>query len=215
MAYSEVTFSMTFLAFLTAAVLLAITPGPGITYIVARTIAGGRSEGFASCLGASIGGFLHVFAAALGLSVLVAQSAMAFTVVKYLGAAYLIFLGIRMLLKEKQTISAQVSQPRGVQRALMEGVIVEALNIKTALFFLAFLPQFVSVGAPLAPQLVLLGTICVLLNTIADVCAVLIAHRLVSVSTTKPGSRARLMGRISGATMLMLGTFLALAKREV
>ncbi len=205
---------MTFLAFLTAALLLAITPGPGITYILARTIAGGRPEGFASCVGTTIGGFFHVLASAFGLSVLVAQSAMAFTVVKYLGAAYLVFIGLRMLFKKHQAMSIPTSQRQGVRRALIEGVVVETLNIKTALFFLAFLPQFVSVDAPLVPQLVMLGTICVLLNTIADLCAVFIAHRLIN-SSAQASNRAHFMGRISGATMLVLGTFLALAKREI
>ena len=99
-------------AFLIAALILAVTPGPGIAYVVARTAAGGRVEGLASCVGTGVAGLLHVGAAALGLSALLAQSAVAFSIVKYLGAAYLAYLGIRL----------------------------EAL--KTALFFLAFLPQF-------------------------------------------------------------------------
>src|SRR5438128_10955438 len=89
---------MSLLAFAFAAIVLAITPGPGIAYVVARTVAGGRSEGLASCFGTGIGGMLHVVAAALGLSVIVAQSAVAFNLVKYLGAAYLVYLGIRLLL---------------------------------------------------------------------------------------------------------------------
>ena len=91
---------MTFIPFLLAALVLAITPGPGIAYVVARTVAGGRAEGLASCLGTGIGGLLHVLAAAVGLSVLVAQSALAFNLVKYLGAAYLVYLGVRMLLRQ-------------------------------------------------------------------------------------------------------------------
>ena len=92
---------MSFIAFLVAATILAITPGPGIAYVVARTVAGGRSEGLASCMGTGLGGMLHVLAAAVGLSLLVAQSALAFTLVKYLGAAYLVFLGVRMLLRKQ------------------------------------------------------------------------------------------------------------------
>jgi hypothetical protein len=91
---------MTFLAFLVAATLLAVTPGPGMAYVVARTVAGGRSEGLASCLGTGLGGMLHVAAAALGLSLLIAESAMAFEVVKAVGAAYLVVLGVRMLLRQ-------------------------------------------------------------------------------------------------------------------
>jgi threonine/homoserine/homoserine lactone efflux protein len=91
---------MSLLAFFIAAALLALTPGPGIAYVVARTVAGGRQEGLASCLGTGLGGMLHVLAAALGLSVLLAQSALAFSLMKYVGAAYLIFLGVRLLMQK-------------------------------------------------------------------------------------------------------------------
>ena len=90
---------MSFLAFLIAALVLAITPGPGIAYVVARTVAGGRAEGLASCVGTGIGGLLHVLATAVGLSLLVVQSAAVFNLIKILGAAYLIYLGLRMLLR--------------------------------------------------------------------------------------------------------------------
>ena len=210
---------MSFVAFLLAAIVLAITPGPGIAYVVARTVAGGRSEGLASCIGTGLGGLLHVFAAALGLSLLVAQSAVAFNVVKYVGAAYLVYLGIRLLMRKPAsfTVGAAPSQgpqgAQGAQRALFEGIVVEALNVKTALFFLAFLPQFTSPGAPLVPQLVLLGTICVVLNTLVDVVAVFMAHRLLESGAAR-AARARMLTRVSGMTMIGLGTFLALARRE-
>lgn len=204
---------MTLLAFLFAAVVLAITPGPGIAYVVARTVAGGRSEGLASCFGTGLGGLLHVLAAALGLSLLVAQSAIAFNIVKYIGAAYLIYLGVRLLLQKEQTFKATPVAAQGVRRALFEGVAVEALNVKTALFFLAFLPQFVSPGGPLVPQLVLLGSVCVALNTLVDVVAVFTANRLLRSGVAR-AARARLMTRMSGITMLGLGAYLALARRE-
>ena len=204
---------MTFLAFLLAAVVLAITPGPGIAYVVARTVAGGRSEGLASCFGTGLGGLLHVLAAALGLSLLVAQSAIAFNIVKYIGAAYLIYLGVRLLMQKEQTFKATPIAAQGVRRALFEGVAVEALNVKTALFFLAFLPQFASPGEPLVPQLVLLGSVCVALNTLVDVVAVFAANRLLRSGVAR-AARARLMTRMSGITMLGLGAYLALARRE-
>jgi threonine/homoserine/homoserine lactone efflux protein len=204
---------MTLLAFLFAAVVLAITPGPGIAYVVARTVAGGRSEGLASCFGTGLGGLLHVLAAALGLSLLVAQSAIAFNIVKYIGAAYLIYLGVRLLLQKEQTFKATPVAAQGVRRALFEGVAVEALNVKTALFFLAFLPQFASPGEPLVPQLVLLGSVCVALNTLVDVVAVFAANRLLRSGVAR-AARARLMTRMSGITMLGLGAYLALARRE-
>ena len=204
---------MSFATFFFAAVVLAITPGPGIAYVVARTVAGGRSEGLASCLGTGVGGMLHVLAAALGLSLIIAQSAVAFSLVKYLGAAYLIYLGIRLLLRKDPEFRVKPVAAQGVRRAFAEGIVVEALNVKTALFFLAFLPQFVSPSDPLIPQLVLLGSICVALNTLVDVIAVVAADRFLKSDTAR-AARARLLTRVSGVTMLGLGAYLALARRE-
>jgi threonine/homoserine/homoserine lactone efflux protein len=203
---------MSLLAFLFAAIVLAVTPGPGIAYVVARTAAGGRSEGLASCFGTGLGGMCHVLAAALGLSLIVARSAVAFSLVKYLGAAYLVYLGVRLLLRKDQSLAVESVQRHGARRALCEGVVVEALNVKTALFFLAFLPQFVSRGAPLIPQLVLLGSICVALNTLVDVIAVFAADRLLQSNAART-ARARLLTRASGVTMLGLGGYLALTRR--
>ena len=205
---------MSKIAFLVAAVVLAITPGPGIAYVVARTVAGGRFEGLASCIGTGIGGLLHVLAAAFGLSLLVAESAMAFGMLKYLGAAYLVYLGVRMLRRKDATFVLPGVAAQGAARALREGILVEALNVKTALFFLAFLPQFVAPALPLAPQLVVLGSICVVLNTLVDVAAVFAAQRLLSSGPAR-AARARLLTCASGVTMLGLGAFLALARREV
>ena len=204
---------MSLLPFAVAAFVLAVTPGPGIAYVVARTIAGGRLEGLASCFGTSIGGMLHVLAAALGLSLIVAQSAVAFSLVKYLGAAYLTYLGVRLLLRSGSFATEPV-ESRGARHALLEGVVVEALNIKTAIFFLSFLPQFVSPAEPLAPQLMLLGSICVALNTFVDVIAVFAAHRLLESGAAR-AARARLLTRVSGVTLLGLGAYLALARREM
>lgn len=204
---------MSLLAFLLAAILLAITPGPGIAYVVARTVAGGRAEGLASCLGTGIGGMLHVLAAALGLSLIVAESATAFNLVKYLGAAYLVYLGVRLLMSKEQAPTVGQVESKGARRALFEGIVVEALNVKTALFFLAFLPQFVSPAEGLVAQLVMLGSICVALNTLVDVTAVFAAHRLLASDAAR-AARARLLTRMSGATMLGLGVYLALARRD-
>jgi threonine/homoserine/homoserine lactone efflux protein len=184
-----------FLAFFLAASLLAITPGPGIAYVVARTVAGGRSEGLASCLGTAVGGMVHVVAAAIGLSAVLAQSAVAFSFVKYLGAAL------------------PAADCSGAVRAFLDGIVVEALNVKTAIFFLAFLPQFASLNEPLAPQLVLLGSVCVFLNTSVDVIAVFAASRFLGSSPAR-AARERLLTRASGITMVGLGIYLAAAKRE-
>ena len=199
------------IAFLIAALVLAVTPGPGIAYVVARTAAGGRAEGLASCVGTGLGGLFHVCAAALGLSVLLAQSATAFTVVKYVGAAYLVYLGVRLLLV-KAPVAVGAVVPGGARRALLEGVLVEALNVKTALFFLAFLPQFLVGGNAPVPQLVVMGTICVLLNTLVDVGAVLGAARLLQAGHTAR-RRARLLNKVSGVTLVGLGLYIAAARR--
>jgi threonine/homoserine/homoserine lactone efflux protein len=191
--------------------VLAITPGPGIAYVAGRTAAGGRSEGLASCLGTAIGGVIQVTAAALGLSVLIARSAFAFSAIKFAGAAYLIVLGVRLLLREPANVNA-ATRAQGARRAFAEGVLVEALNIKTALFFVAFLPQFVSTASALVPQILLLGSICVALNTLADLAAVLAAHHLLRSWRARP-AHARRMNRISGLTMIGLGAGLALARR--
>jgi threonine/homoserine/homoserine lactone efflux protein len=204
---------MSSIPFLIAAVVLAITPGPGIAYVVARTVAGGRSEGLASCFGTGLGGLVHVLAAAFGLSLVIAQSAWAFNLLKYLGAAYLLYLGIRMLLRKDAVGQTQVVESQGPRRALLEGILVEALNVKTALFFLAFLPQFVVATEALVPQMVLMGCICVFLNTLVDVIAVFASHRLLKSDVAR-AARAHMMTRVSGVTMIGLGTFLALAQRE-
>ena len=154
-----------------------------------------------------------MLAAAFGLSVLIAQSALAFNLLKYLGAAYLVYLGIRMWLRQEPTAAVATMAPQGARRALVEGIVVEALNVKTALFFLAFLPQFVDPGAALVPQLVLLGSLCVALNTFVDVVAVFAAHRLLRSEAAR-AARARMMTRMSGVTMMGLGAFLVLARRE-
>jgi len=204
---------MSFVTFFFAAFILAITPGPGIAYVVARTVSSGRREGLASCIGTGIGGMGHVLAGALGLSVLVAQSAMAFNAVKYIGAAYLIYLGIRILMRKSNAAPIEAGASKGVRRALLEGIVVEVLNVKTALFFLAFLPQFASPSEPLVPQLIMLGSICVALNTAVDVVAVFAAHRLLDSGPAR-AARARWLTRVSGGTMVGLGVFLGLARRE-
>jgi len=128
------------------------------------------------------------------------------------GIAYLVYLGVRLLLRKDQAFAVESVAPEGAHRALFEGIVVETLNVKTALFFLAFLPQFVSPSEPLVPQLVLLGSICVALNTLVDVIAVFAADRLLESGAAR-AARARVLTRASGATMLGLGDYLAMARR--
>src|SRR6478752_1508039 len=122
--------------FLTAAVLLAIAPGPGMLYVLARSLAGGKREGVLSAFGTFLGGMVHVFAAALGISIILAKSALAFAAVKYVGAAYLCFLGVRMIMdarKDSSQITLQEVLPK--RNPLSQGILTEVLNPKTALFF--------------------------------------------------------------------------------
>lgn len=184
-----------------------------MTYVVARTIAGGRAEGLASCAGTALGGLVHVLAAAFGVSVLIAQSATLFALLKWLGVAYLVYLGLRMFRAAPPTGLPTV-RASGARQAFRDGALVEALNVKTALFFLAFLPQFVSPGHAAVPQLILLGLIVVALNTAVDVVAVLAAHRFVSAASAQ-AKRTRVLQRLSGTTMLALAAWLASAQRRV
>lgn len=209
------------LLFLTAAVLLAIAPGPGMLYVLARSLAGGKREGVLSAFGTFLGGMVHVFAAALGVSIVLARSAMAFATVKYVGAAYLCFLGVRMILearKEKanaQEISPDVS--REVKRArnpLWQGVATEVLNPKTALFFLSFIPQFVDrSGGHVFLQFVALGTISVVMNTTADLMVIALAGPLAERIRSSATFRRR-QRTVTGAIMIGLGTYLATSESK-
>src|SRR5215467_15253128 len=160
--------------FFAAALLLAVTPGPGIFYVLARSLAGGRREGVQSSLGTFVGGLFHVTAAALGVSAILAASALEFHTVKYAGAAYLVWLGIRMIRTRNAELAVETSAPS--QGAFRQGIWTEALNPKTALFFLSFIPQFIAPQAGhIFLQFVVLGTMSVSLNTTADLLVVLLA----------------------------------------
>lgn len=132
--------------FSAAALAIALSPGPGIFYVAARTLAGGRGEGLASSFGTGLGGLVHVAAGAVGVSALVMASAEAFTILKLAGALYLVWLGLKAIREARQPFEANVTTT-GAARAFREGILVEALNPKTAAFFLAFLPQFVDPSA--------------------------------------------------------------------
>ncbi len=155
--------------FLIAALILLLTPGPAVLYIIARSLDQGRLAGFVSVLSIETGNFVHVLAATLGLSVLLASSPLAFAIVKVLGAAYLIYLGIRRLLTRESTAQAEAAQPQSLGRIYRQGVTVAVLNPKTALFFVAFLPQFVDASRGAVPlQLLTLGCLFVLMAVCTD-----------------------------------------------
>lgn len=197
------------LIFLVAASILAVTPGPGVTYVLARTVAGGRGEGVASSFGTAVGGLLHVVAAALGVSAILARSAIAFSLVKYIGACYLVYLGIRMLLSAGGSARAILLPRAGARRAFLEGIVTEALNVKTALFFVAFVPQFVNPVAPAMGQFVLLGLVCVLLNTSVDVIVAVGASRLLAGGGGRRFGHGRWLTMGSGCTLIGLGAYVA------
>jgi threonine/homoserine/homoserine lactone efflux protein len=207
-----------FALFFGAALLLAVTPGPGIFYVAARTLAGGRAEGMASSFGTGIGGIVHVLGGSLGVSAIVLASAELFTALKFFGAAYLVWLGIRAIQSARRDAAATFVEgsnapPMGPRKAFREGILVEALNPKTAAFFLAFIPQFVDPATgSIALQFVVLGFISVFLNTFADV---LVAYAASAIHKGV-GARPNLIRRLregSGIAMMALGVGLALAKR--
>jgi threonine/homoserine/homoserine lactone efflux protein len=208
------------LLFLTAAVLLAIAPGPGMLYVLARSLAGGKREGVLSAFGTFLGGMGHVFAAALGVSVVLAKSAVAFATVKYVGAAYLCFLGVRMILdarKDKDKVNTDDAIPPNVKPArnpLWQGIATEVLNPKTALFFLSFIPQFVNrAGGHVFLQFVVLGTTSVVMNTTADLIVIALAGPVGERIRSSPAFRRR-QRTVTGAIMIGLGTYLATSESK-
>ncbi|MBS7698794.1 MULTISPECIES: LysE family translocator [unclassified Chelatococcus] len=208
------------LVYLAAALVLAVTPGPSIFYVASRTLAGGRAEGIASSLGTGLGGMAHVVAGSLGVSAIVLASAELFTLLKLIGAAYLVWLGFRTFRTARRDAAAALASgvaapPIGAKRAFREGVLVEALNPKTAAFFLALIPQFVDPQAGhVALQFVVLGFVSVALNTLADTVVAFAASSIRESAAARPGSIQRLR-EFSGGAMIALGIGLALAKRPV
>lgn len=197
------------LLFLSAAVLLAIAPGPGMLYVLSRSLAGGKREGVLSALGTFVGGMVHVFAAAAGISIILAKSALAFATVKYAGAAYLCFLGVKMILEARAVENPLETANVTSRNPFWQGIATEALNPKTALFFLSFIPQFVNHDAgDVFTQFVVLGMISVGLNTTADLVITMLAgplgNRIRSSATFRKRQRA-----LTGVIMIGLGTYLA------
>jgi threonine/homoserine/homoserine lactone efflux protein len=202
----------TFLLFAAAALAFLAIPGPSVFYIVTRSLVQGRRAGVTSMLGVQAGGLVHVVAAALGVSALIASSAEAFTLVKYAGAAYLVLLGVRKLLaRDDEEAELEPAGPSSSRHLFLHGVVVNVLNPKTALFFLAFLPQFVDPSAgPVAAQMLVLGTLLVGLGMLSDGTYALLAagagRRLRSAAATR-----RVLERVSGGVFVGMGVVAALA----
>ncbi len=195
--------------FALASLALAVVPGPAVLYIVAQSVHGGRSVGVVSALGIASGGLVHVVAAVVGLSAVLATSATAFDAVKLLGAAYLVWLGIHTLLAgDEGRIGGRLPEPTR-RRVYTQGVVVNVLNPKTALFFLAFLPQFVAPDEPARPQLAVLGAIFVVIALTSDLVWALVAGTAGAVLRE---SRRFLRAQrwVSGTIFLGLGVAAAL-----
>lgn len=158
-----------FTLFLIAALVIIVVPGPAALYIATRSIDQGRLAGFVSALGVAMGAMVHVGAAALGISALLLSSAVAFSVVKYVGAAYLIYLGVRKLMVREELKPLETQAAAKHSQIFLQGVVVNTLNPKTALFFFAFLPQFVDPArGPVALQILFLGSIFAALGIFSD-----------------------------------------------
>ena len=200
-----------FATFLIASLLLAITPGPGVIYILTRTLSQGRSAGLASVGGIALGNLANAAVAALGLAVVIASSAAAFAVVKLFGAAYLVFLGVQTLICAPAAHSdAARAPPKSAGQLFRAAFLVALLNPKTALFFAALLPQFIQPGtAPLA-QTLFLGGVFVAIALCTDSVYVLVAAAL--AERIRRRSRWRPYGRyVSAATFMGLGVYAALS----
>lgn len=198
-------------AFVAAALLFAVFPGPAVFYVVTRSVTQGRPAGLVSVLGIQTGTLVHVAAATLGLSALLAASATAYATLKYLGAAYLVYLGLRALLDRDRPAAPPSIRRRTLRHLYLHGALVAALNPKTALFFLAFLPQFVDAGRGMIPlQVGLLGLLLVAITATSDSCYALLSSRAGALLRASP----RLLRRqrlVSGGVYLTLGLTAALS----
>jgi threonine/homoserine/homoserine lactone efflux protein len=202
------------LAFVITAAVFAYIPGPAMLYAAAQTLARGRWSGLMATLGIHLGCYVHVFAAAAGLSVLFHAVPVLYLCVKLAGAAYLVWLGISMFRAKTEGGTAMPGiEPKSGRRAFLESITVEVLNPKTAIFFVAFLPQFIDASAafPIWLQFVILGTIVNLIFSSADIVCVFLAGAL--ITRLRQSSRyQRLTQRAGGALLIGLGTHLALQR---
>jgi threonine/homoserine/homoserine lactone efflux protein len=203
------------LPFLLTALLLAITPGPGMLYIAAQTMGRGQKAGWFSAIGTHVASYIHILAAAFGLSLLLQAVPAAYLALKIVGAAYLFWLGIRFLMSEEPDPGPHpTSSPPSHIRALRESFIVELTNPKSAVFFVAFLPQFSDPGASqqIWMQIIVLGIIANIIFTLAEAGCVIFADR-VATFVRRSRSAGRWMRRTAGSILLALGAHLILSER--
>lgn len=200
--------------FLLAALGLLLIPGPSVLYIITRSVAQGKRAGLASVLGIELAGLVHAIAAALGLSALLLTSALAFSIVKYLGAAYLIYLGIRTLLKRETNHESLNPEPRSFSQLFANGFLVNLLNPKTAIFFYAFLPQFiVPTHGSVVGQILVLGVLFVLLAFCTDSLYALLSSTVGRFLFRKARFR-HIQRYITGSIYIALGVTTAITGSE-
>ena len=200
--------------FLLAATALAIVPGPAVAYIVTQSIDRGRRAGLVSALGVASGGLVHVAAATVGLSALIASSATAFTAVKLVGAAYLIVVGIRRIRSGDSEGPEAPALRAPLRRVYRQGVVVNVLNPKTALFFLAFLPQFVNPERGMVwPQVAVLGVLFVLVAVLSDMTYALVSGAIAG-RIRRTGTGAKIRRWLTGGVFVALGITAAAARRS-
>jgi threonine/homoserine/homoserine lactone efflux protein len=202
----------TLAVFAAASLALAVVPGPAVLYIVAQSVHGGRRAGVVSAFGVSTGGMFHVLAAVIGLSAVLAASAEAFTVVKLAGAAYLVYLGVRTLLSRDDRIAGRGAEPT-LASTYRRGVVVNVLNPKTALFFLAFLPQFVDPDGSTRGQLAVLGILFVAIALTTDLVWALVAGTAGAV-LRRSRTFLRIQRYVSGTIFVGLGALAATTGHE-
>jgi threonine/homoserine/homoserine lactone efflux protein len=203
----------TLLVFTAAAMVMNLSPGPSNFYVLARSLEQGPGAGIVAALGLAIGSLVHVFAAAFGLSLLFAAAPLLYTGLKFIGAAYLIYLGIRTFLAKVEPGISIESLGRSRGSILRESVLVEVLNPKTALFFIAFLPQFVDAKLPMAPQFLLLGLIVTLTAVPCDVAVAVGAGKAARWLRGSTKVR-RWQNRVSGGILVTLGAYVAFGTRQ-
>jgi RhtB (resistance to homoserine/threonine) family protein len=208
-----------FTLFLAAVFLLNVTPGPDTAYIVGRSVAQGRGAGIVSALGISAGCIVHALACAFGLTALLAASATAFTVVKFAGAIYLIYLGVRLLLAKPDVDSPKVEQggarsaPKSLRQLFTQGFVTNVLNPKVVLFFVSFFPQFVATDSPNKVLAFLaLGLVFVVMSTVWNSFVAWIAGSVTERFAGKPGVK-RWLDRVVGSAFIGLGIKLATSHR--
>lgn len=204
----------TFGLFVAAALALLLVPGPAVFYVVARGVEGGRVAGLVSCVGIEVGTLAHAAFAAAGLSAILASSATAFTVVKWLGATYLVWLGLKRLFGRDEEDSPAALVPQSLSRLFSQGVIVQVFNPKVALFFLAFLPQFVEPSrGPVWAQMILLGLTFAVVALFTDGLYALLSGTAADwLRRRNESPRFRRAGRYaSGSVYLALGAATAIS----